>query len=83
MDFIAFFIKKHGKKTLAISGETQAYTGKKQQILILAFLADYKSGEIKLNEHQAVEWVDIADLEKYDFLEADKKIVGDLVGVKK
>jgi len=38
------------------------------------FIARYKKGEIKLNFHNEIRWIDAKDILNYDFLDADKKV---------
>lgn len=66
-------------KLYTISSYFDEKEGKKYHILVLAFFADYVSGEIVLNDHSSAEWVDISSLEKYEFVPADVKIVKELV----
>jgi 8-oxo-dGTP diphosphatase len=44
-------------------------------IELLAYRTSYVSGEIRLHEHERVEWILPEELNDYDFSEADKPVV--------
>jgi len=46
-----------------------------KNINLMAYNAEYVSGEIKLTDHEDYRWVLPCELDKYDFLEADWKFV--------
>jgi len=50
-----------------------SYPGK--NILLLAYIAGYLSGDFVLVDHQGVEWVPLDRLDKFDFSPADLPIV--------
>ena len=49
------------------------------KIELLAYWIEEYSGGFKLNSHESIQWVTIKDLDKYNFLEADKPIVQKLM----
>ncbi|MCD6473285.1 MAG: (deoxy)nucleoside triphosphate pyrophosphohydrolase [Thermoplasmata archaeon] len=53
-----------------------------EEIELHVFMARYLEGEIKLNFHQDVKWVDLKELNEYEFLPLDKKIVERLLKTK-
>lgn len=48
-------------------------------IKLHAYNSTYMSGEIKLTDHDKVEWVNIQDLLAYDFAEADIPLVHKII----
>lgn len=46
-----------------------------KQIMLIPFLCSIKKGEIKLNEHNALKWININELSEIDFSDADKKLI--------
>ena len=46
-----------------------------KQIELIPFLCSIKKGEIKLNEHNELKWIDIEELDEIDFSGADKKLI--------
>lgn len=46
-----------------------------KKIKLIPFLCKYKSGKIKLAEHIDFKWVEFENLEKFDFSEADQKLL--------
>ena len=48
-------------------------------IELLAYKAKYLSGDFKLKEHDDMKWVTKADLDKYDFMPADRPVVNKLI----
>lgn len=48
-------------------------------LLMLVYKCNYVSGEIKANEVEDFKWVELKDLKKYEFLEADIGVVNKLV----
>jgi 8-oxo-dGTP diphosphatase len=53
--------------------------GKKHHILLMIFLTDYVSGEVKNLDVQDSRWVLRKELKKFDFVSGDKKLITDLV----
>ncbi|WP_408956258.1 8-oxo-dGTP diphosphatase MutT [Natroniella sp. ANB-PHB2] len=45
------------------------------KVRIFAYLAELSSGEIEVKEHNAASWVDLAELNNYQFVPADVEIV--------
>lgn len=45
------------------------------RLVVHSFLIKDYIGDISLNEHEIVKWVDLKELEDYDFLEADREII--------
>ena len=52
----------------------ESYKDSEINIVLHYFLCSIKDGAIKLNEHEAMEWVDKVDFNKYDFVKGDKNI---------
>ena len=52
----------------------ERYKDSEINIVLHYFLCSIKDGIINLNEHEAMEWVDKTDLDKYDFVEGDGNI---------
>lgn len=50
-----------------------------KQILLKAFFCTYLEGEIQLNDHDCIEWIDIRDFEKYNFAPADIPFIKTLI----
>ncbi len=40
-------------------------------VKIIAFKAKYLNGDIRLNDHDDIKWVEINDLHNFDYVEAD------------
>lgn len=59
--------------------ETNEHTYDFGTIRLIAFLAEFQSGKITLNEHAEYKWVYVSDLKNYDFAPADISIVKRLV----
>ena len=53
----------------------EKYKDSEINIVLHYFLCSIKDGTIKLNEHEAVSWVDKKDFGKYDFVEGDGNIM--------
>lgn len=49
-------------------------------IELLAFKTTWISGDIKVNAHDEIRWVNICDLDHYNFAPADIPIVNKLIG---
>ena len=45
------------------------------RLVVHSFLIKDYIGDISLNEHEVVKWVELKELEDYDFLEADREII--------
>jgi len=41
------------------------------------FLVKY-SGELKPKEHEEIKWIGIDEIDRYDFMDADKKVVEEM-----
>ena len=52
----------------------ESYKDSEINIVLHYFLCSIKDGVINLNEHEAMEWVDKTDFDKYDFVEGDGNI---------
>ena len=52
----------------------ERYKDSEINIVLHYFLCSIKDGIINLNEHEAMEWVDKTDFDKYDFVEGDGNI---------
>tara|TARA_B110000114_G_scaffold107847_1_gene113222 strand:+ start:270 stop:647 length:378 start_codon:yes stop_codon:yes gene_type:complete len=52
----------------------ESYQDSEINIVIHYFLCTIKDGVINLNEHEAMEWIDKTDFDKYDFVEGDGNI---------
>ena len=52
----------------------EKYKDSEINIVLHYFLCSIKDGTIKLNEHEALAWVDKKDFGKYDFVEGDVNI---------
>ena len=52
----------------------ERYKDSEINIVLHYFLCSIKDGDISLNEHEAMEWVDKADFDKYDFVVGDGNI---------
>ena len=52
----------------------ERYKDSEINIVLHYFLCSIKDGAISLNEHEAMEWVDKADFDKYDFVVGDGNI---------
>jgi len=46
-----------------------------KQIELIPFLCSIKNGEIILNEHNELKWIDVEELDEIDFSGADKKLI--------
>ena len=46
-----------------------------KQIELIPFLCSIKKGEIKLNEHNKLKWINVDELDEIDFSGADKKLI--------
>ena len=46
-----------------------------RQIQLIPFVCSIKSGKIKLTEHKNLRWIDLKNMDKIDFLQADKKLL--------
>ena len=56
----------------------EKYKDNKIDIILHYFLCSYKSGTIKLNEHEDFAWIEKKDFAKYDFAEGDCNILSQL-----
>jgi 8-oxo-dGTP diphosphatase len=56
------------------------YTYTEGSILLYAYEVTQSKGDFKLNVHDEAKWTEPQDLGSYDFLEADKLIIENLVG---
>ena len=54
---------------------SSCFNNGEKNINLIAYYAEYVSGEIKLTDHEDYRWVLPCELVKYDFLEADLKFV--------
>ena len=52
----------------------EKYKDSEINIVLHYFLCSIKDGVISLNEHEAMEWVDKTDFDKYDFVVGDGNI---------
>jgi len=52
----------------------ESYKDSEINIVLHYFLCTIKDGVINLNEHEAMEWIDKKDFDKYDFVEGDGNI---------
>ena len=52
----------------------ERYKDSEINIVLHYFLCSIKDGVISLNEHEAMEWVDKTDFDKYDFVVGDGNI---------
>ena len=52
----------------------ESYKDSEINIVLHYFLCSIKDGVINLNEHEAMEWIDKVDFDKYDFVEGDGNI---------
>ena len=52
----------------------ERYKDSEINIVLHYFLCSIKDGIINLNEHEAMEWIDKTDFDKYDFVEGDGNI---------
>ena len=52
----------------------ESYKDSEINIALHYFLCSIKDGVINLNEHEAMEWIDKTDFDKYDFVEGDGNI---------
>ena len=52
----------------------EIYKDSKINIVLHYFLCSIKDGVISLNEHEAMEWADKTDFDKYDFVVGDGNI---------
>ncbi|WP_416677035.1 (deoxy)nucleoside triphosphate pyrophosphohydrolase [Candidatus Pseudothioglobus sp. Uisw_041] len=52
----------------------ESYKDSEINIVLHYFLCTIKDGVINLNEHEAMEWIDKTDFDKYDFVEGDGNI---------
>ena len=52
----------------------ESYKDSEINIVLHYFLCSIKDGVINLNEHEAMEWTDKTDFDKYDFVEGDGNI---------
>ena len=52
----------------------EKYKDSKINIVLHYFLCSIKDGVISLNEHEAMEWADKTDFDKYDFVVGDGNI---------
>jgi 8-oxo-dGTP diphosphatase len=52
----------------------ESYKDSEINIVLHYFLCTIKDGVINLNEHEAMEWIDKTDFDKYDFVEGDRNI---------
>tara|TARA_B110000459_G_scaffold67435_1_gene75749 strand:+ start:270 stop:647 length:378 start_codon:yes stop_codon:yes gene_type:complete len=52
----------------------ESYQDSEINIVLHYFLCTIKDGVINLNEHEAMEWIDKTDFDKYDFVEGDGNI---------
>lgn len=78
-------LKREIKEELEINIEVgdfvcscEFFCGEKK-IKLMAYKAKYLSGEIKLNDHQEAKWIDLKEINDYEFVRADKKIVEKLL----
>lgn len=51
-----------------------------KSIILLVFEVSIIGGELELHAHQEIRWVYPYDLQKYEFVEADKAVVKNLLG---
>ena len=49
----------------------EKYKDEKIDIILHYYLCSQKNGNLKLNEHENLAWVEKKDFEKYDFAEGD------------
>ena len=52
----------------------ESYKDSEINIVLHYFLCSIKDGVINLNEHEAMEWIEKTDFDKYDFVEGDGNI---------
>ena len=48
-------------------------------IILMSYLCDYVSGEIKLDSHEEAKWILIEEFDKYNFADADYPIIEELL----
>ena len=56
----------------------EVYKDEKIDIILHYYLCSQKNGNLKLNEHENLAWVEKKDFEKYDFAEGDGNILSSL-----
>ena len=56
----------------------EKYQDNKIDIILHYFLCSYKSGTMKLNEHEDFAWIEKKDFAKFDFAEGDNNILSQL-----
>ena len=62
---------------------SSVYHYKKLSINVLAYNVDYISGSFTLKDYDKIMWIDINELNQYDFADADLPIIKKLTGSKK
>jgi 8-oxo-dGTP diphosphatase len=58
-----------------VSDHTYHFTDKEIRIVLIAYMADWKAGEVQLKDCQDAKWVTVNQLQEYDFAAADIPIV--------
>ena len=53
----------------------EKYKDEKIDIVLHYYLCTHESGNIRLNEHEDLAWVEKKDFDKYDFAEGDRDII--------
>jgi len=48
------------------------------RLVVHSFLIKEFEGDIQINEHEIIKWVNIDELKEYDFLDADREIINKL-----
>lgn len=66
-------------KLLMINSHVYKKEDKYYHIILIAYLADWVNGECLNLDCQSFKWINIKDLLNYDFAEADKKIIEELI----
>ncbi len=61
-----------------VSSGSYVKEGKKIHLIVLFYFAKYRSGKLKLNEHEEIKLVKPVEMKKYKFVKADRKIVNEL-----
>lgn len=71
-------IKIKIEKIFGVSSGSYIKNSEKIHLILIFYLASYKSGKLKMNDHEEIIWVKPAEMKKYKFVKADRKIVKEL-----
>lgn len=73
-------IKIQVKKLHTVLSHVYDFRGKKLHVILLVFLTDYVSGEVRNLDVQDSRWVTKKEMKEFEFVSGDRKLVKELSG---